>query len=65
MSMVVEDIIAHQSNEREREIKYKTNVSRMSSTFYYLILLELLILVGTAVYSVYNLRKFFVKKHIL
>ena len=64
ISKVIDDIIAHQEYERERETEYKTKLSSLSGSFTNLVLVQILVVGAAAAYSVYNLRKFFVKKHI-
>eukprot|EP00347_Sterkiella_histriomuscorum_P018164 403346548 len=64
ISKVIDDIIAHQDHEREREQDYKTKLQGLAGSFSNLVLVQILIVMGAAAYSVVNLRKFFVKKHI-
>lgn len=64
ISRVIDDIIGHQNYERERESEYKSSLESLSNSFFNLVLIQLLVLIGAAAYSVINLRKFFVKKHI-
>lgn len=64
ISKSVEDIIAHQEWEREKEQNYKEDTQNLSSHFVNMVIFQLLIVIASAVYSVINLRKFFVKKAI-
>ncbi len=64
ITKLIDDIIAHQDWEREKESQYKVNLESLSGSFFNLVLLQVAVLIGCAVYSVINLRKFFVKKHI-
>jgi len=61
---IIDDIIGHQNYEREREADYKTNLESLNSSFFRLCLLQILVVLGSAAFSVVSLRKFFVKKHI-
>ncbi|CDW90498.1 transmembrane emp24 domain-containing protein eca-like [Stylonychia lemnae] len=61
---VIDDIIAHQDYEREREQEYKQKLESLSGSFFNLISVQIILVIGVAAYSVINLRKFFVKKHI-
>jgi hypothetical protein len=61
---VIDEIIAHQDMERTREIEYKKNLETLSNSLYNLIIAQILIVLGSAAFSVLNLRRFFVKKHI-
>ena len=60
----VDDIIAHQDWEREKETKYKEMHEKLSGNFVNLVIFQILIVLASAAYSVINLRKFFVKKAI-
>ena len=64
INQLIDDIIAHQNYEREKEQMYNSNIISLNSGFYLLVGLQVLILVGAAAFSVIALRKFFVKKHI-
>ena len=50
--------------ERGREIEYKTHLITLSNSFYNLIIAQIVIVLASAAFSVMNLRRFFVKKHI-
>lgn len=64
IKQLVDDIIAHQDYEREKEQKYKEHLESLNSGFKFITLLQIAVLGGAAVFSVVALRKFFVKKHI-
>lgn len=64
ISKIIDDIIAHQNWEREKEQQYKDKLEQLSSSFFNLVMLQMVAVVASAAYSVYALRKFFVKKHI-
>ena len=64
IKQLVDDIIAHQEYEREKENKYREHPQSLNSGFKFITLLQIAVLVGAAVFSVVALRKFFVKKHI-
>ena len=64
INQLIDDIIAHQNYEREKEQKYKDNLVSLGSGFRFLVFVQIAILVGAAAFSVIALRKFFVKKHI-
>ena len=61
---MIDDIIAHQEMERTREIEYKKHLETLSSSFFNLIIVQMVIVLASAAFSVMNLRRFFVKKHI-
>lgn len=43
---------------------YEANQARLSSNFFWLSMLQIVIVAGSAAFSVWNLKKFFVKKAI-
>jgi hypothetical protein len=61
---VLEDIINYQNYEREQENHFKDLQNSLYNSFFRMTLLELIIVCATAGYSVWSLRKFFVKKAI-
>ena len=61
---LVNEIIAHQSWEREKEAKFNEKLRNFSSNFFNLVGLQIIIVVAGAAFSVISLRQFFVKKHI-
>lgn len=61
---VLDDIINYQNFEREQENRFKDLQRSLYNSFFNMTMLELLIVCATAGYSVYSLRKFFVKKAI-
>jgi hypothetical protein len=61
---VLVDIINYQKFERQQEKRFLKLQRGLSSSFFNMTLLELLIVFATAGYSVWSLRKFFVKKAI-
>lgn len=58
-------MIDYQKYEREQENLYRHYQERLSSSIFNMTCLEILLVIGSAGYSVWSLRKFFVKKHIL
>ena len=61
---VLEDIINYQNYEREQENRFKDLQNQLYNSFFNMTLLEMMIVAATAGYSVWSLRKFFVKKAI-
>ena len=61
---MVGEIIAHQQWEREKEGQFTEKLRRLSNSFFNMVWLQIAIVVGSAAFSVINLRKFFVRKHI-
>jgi hypothetical protein len=61
---MVGEIIAHQQWEREKEGQFTDKLRRLSSNFFNMVWLQIAIVLGSAAFSVINLRKFFVRKHI-
>lgn len=61
---VLEDIINYQNYEREQENRFKDLQRQLYNSFFNMTLLEMMIVAATAGYSVWSLRKFFVKKAI-
>jgi emp24/gp25L/p24 family/GOLD len=64
IKQLVEDIIAHQDYERQKEQKYTEHLESLNSGFKFVVFLQIGALVGAAIFSVVSLRKFFVKKNI-
>ena len=64
ITRLVDEMIAHQSWEREKENQFNQNLRKLSSSFFSLVGVQIVIVVGSAVFSVISLRKFFVRKHI-
>ena len=58
------DIKQFQNYEREQEEMYEANQAQLSNRFFYLSLFQIVIVAASSAYSVYNLKKFFVKKAI-
>lgn len=61
---MLEDIINYQNYEREQENRFKDLQNQLYNSFFNMTLLEMMIVAATAGYSVWSLRKFFVKKAI-
>jgi hypothetical protein len=64
IKQLVDDIIAHQDYERQKEQKYSSNLESLNSGFKFVVMLQIGVLVAAAIFSVISLRKFFVRKHI-
>ena len=64
ISSVIDDILNYQNYEREQENLFKDYQRSLYNGFFNMNCLEMLIVGASAAYSVYSLRKFFVKKHI-
>ncbi|TNV84016.1 hypothetical protein FGO68_gene3495 [Halteria grandinella] len=64
ISSMVGEIIAHQQWEREKEGQFTDKLRRLTGNFFNMVWLQIAIVVGSAAFSVINLRKFFVRKHI-
>jgi hypothetical protein len=64
LTQIVNDIIAHQQWDREKEAKYNENIRSLSTNFFNLVGLQMAIVLASAAFSVFSLRKFFVRKHI-
>ena len=60
----LEDIIQYQNYEREQEGLYRYYQNSLYNNLWNLTALEIMMVSGSAAYSVYSLRKFFVKKSI-
>uniref|UniRef100_A0A7S3IW45 GOLD domain-containing protein n=1 Tax=Strombidium inclinatum TaxID=197538 RepID=A0A7S3IW45_9SPIT len=58
------DIKQFQNYEREQEEMYEANQKKLASNFFWLSLFQIAVVVGSAAYSVWNLKKYFVKKAI-
>ena len=61
---MTEEIIAYQQWAREKKSDFVDRVRSLSSSFFNLMVLQILIVIGSAAFSVWNLRRFFVRKHI-
>jgi hypothetical protein len=61
---MTEEIIAYQQWSREKKSDFVDRVRSLSSSFFNLMVLQILIVIGSAAFSVWNLRSFFVRKHI-
>lgn len=61
---MIDEIIAHQSWEREKEGQFSDKLRSFSSNFFSLVGLQMTIVFASAAFSVISLRKFFVRKHI-
>ena len=55
----------YQKYEREQENLFRDYQMRLSNSIFNMTLLEIILVCASAGYSVYSLRKFFVKKHIV
>jgi emp24/gp25L/p24 family/GOLD len=64
ISSIVNEIIAHQQWEREKEAQFSDKLQSLASSFKNMVWLQILVVVGSAAFSVINLRRFFVFKHI-
>lgn len=65
INVAMDSIIEYQKYEREQENLYRHYQERLSSSIFSMTVVEILLVMGSAAFSVYNLRKFFVKKHIM
>ena len=54
----------YQAYEREKEVQYRELQTSLSSNIFNMTVLEIILVIGSAAFSVYSLRKFFVKRHI-
>ena len=59
-----DEIIAYQQWAREKKADFVERIRSLSSSFFNLMVLQILVVIGSAAFSVVNLRRFFVKKHI-
>lgn len=64
ISKAIDDVIAHQEYEREKEQKYKEITTSLNGSFINMVIFQLLSVLACAAFSVISLRKFFVKKAI-
>jgi len=64
INQVIDDILNYQNYEREQENLFKDYQRSLYNGFFNMNVLEMIIVAASAGYSVYSLRKFFVKKHI-
>ena len=60
----LDEIIQYQVYEREQELNYRHYQNSLYNNLFNLTVLEILMVLGSAGYSVFALRKFFVKKSI-
>jgi len=60
----MDDIVNYQNFEREQENLFKDYQNSLYNSFFNMTVLEVVIVLASAGYSVWSLRKFFVKKHI-
>ena len=58
------DIKQFQNFEREQEQMYEANQAKLASNFLWLSIFQIILVAASAAYSVWNLKKFFVKKAI-
>ena len=65
INAAMDQIIEYQKYEREQENLYRHYQERLASSIFSLTVIEILLVIGSAAYSVWSLRKFFVKKHIM
>ena len=65
ISTSINTIIDYQTYLRNEENSFRNQQERLASSIFSLTLIEILLVIGSAGYSVYSLRKFFVKKHIV
>lgn len=61
----LDSIMDYQKYEREQENLFRDYQMRLSNSIFNMTLLEIILVCASAGYSVYSLRKFFVKKHIV
>lgn len=64
VSKALDSVIAYQKYEHEQENLYRHYQERLASSIFNMTLLEITLVIASAAFSVYSLRKFFVKKHI-
>ena len=62
VSDTLDDIVSMQDFEREQEALYRDYQNSLYNNFWNLTALEILMVLGSSVYSIISLRKFFVKK---
>ena len=60
----LDSIKEYQKYEREQENLYKEYSANLASSIFNMTMVEILLVIGSAAYSVWSLRAFFVKKHI-
>ena len=58
------EIKQFQNYEREQEEMYEANQAKLASSFFWLSILQMAMVAASCVFSVWNLKKFFVKKAI-
>jgi uncharacterized membrane protein len=61
---MIGEIIAHQQWEREKESQFTDKLRSLSNNFFNMVWLQIVVVAASAAFSVINLRKFFVRKHI-
>ena len=61
----LDSIIDYQKYEREQENLFRDYQLRLSNSIFNMTLVEIILVIASAGYSVWSLRKFFVKKHIV
>ena len=61
----LDEIIDFQKYEREMEDLYRSMQESLTSKMFNMTLVEIFLVIASASYSVWSLRKFFVKKNIL
>lgn len=61
----LDSIIEYQKYEREQENLFRDYQGRLASSIFNMTMLEILLVCASAGYSVWSLRKFFVKKNIM
>ncbi len=64
INRALDDIVAHQNWERQKESDYTSRQTKLNSNFVLLMTIQIVVVIASAVYSVINLRKYFVKKAI-
>ena len=65
ISATIDTIVEYQTYLRGEENNYRNAQESLASSIFWLTMLEILLVCGSAGYAVYSLRKFFVKKHIM
>ena len=58
-------ILGYQKYEIRQENRYKWYQERLAESIFRMTCIEMFLVMASAGYSVYSLRKFFVKKHIM
>ena len=65
INTALDSILEYQTYEREQENLFRHYQERLASSIFNMTLLEIILVIASAGYSVWSLRKFFVKKHIM